>query len=167
MFVNTAKHLPLRVSIALVAFGLFTLPAAMAEDAETLQDCESCHLEQASEFHISVHYINRSGVQAGCNDCHRYQKHPEGMDAKAEVETPRIDLAKREWKRFAANDSKECKDCHKHMAMDLSKQEPRSVERHEESFGNDHTSCVDCHRGISHELPSDLKSVPRKTGLQP
>ena len=113
-----------------------------------------------------MHYINRSGVQAGCNNCHKFQKHKDGQKTSKDVKKPRIDMAMAEWKRMKANDSKECKTCHSPMAMDLAKQEPRSVARHEESFDAGDSSCINCHKGISHQLPSGWKATAQKAGLQ-
>ncbi len=139
--------------IVLLSIGLFSSSLAFAEDKNVLENCQSCHVKQASEFQASVHYINRSGVQAGCNNCHAGKKHKDGVNASKEVKKPRIDMAVSEWKRLRKNNSKECKTCHSPMAMDLAKQEPRSVARHEESFDAGNTSCVNCHQGISHYLP--------------
>ena len=163
---TTSKLRCVHASLALLTFGLFCSSFALAEDLKELQDCESCHTVQTSDFHASVHYINRSGVQAGCNNCHAHQQHKAGKDTSKDVQKPRMEMALSEWKRMKENESKECQTCHSHMAMDLAKQEPRSVERHEESFKNGETSCIDCHKGISHQLPSGWKAIAEKAGLQ-
>lgn len=165
---NRKASKPTRISriLACLVFGVFYSSFIFAEDLKTLEDCESCHTEQASEFHASVHYINRSGVQAGCNACHKYLSHEMGEKTSAQVTKSRIDMALSEWARMSESDSKACKECHSHMAMDLAKQEPRSVARHEESFGDGETSCIDCHKGISHQLPSGWKVIAQKEGLQ-
>ena len=163
---KTSKLAHVSRLIGFLILGVFCSSFAFAEDLKALEDCESCHTDQASEFHASVHYINRSGVQAGCNVCHQYQKHEMGEKTSKQVDKARIDMALSEWKRMSESDSKACKGCHSHMAMDLAKQEPRSVARHEESFGNNETSCIDCHKGISHQLPSGWKSSAQKAGLQ-
>lgn len=152
-------------SIGLVFFSLFSSSAIMAEELKDLEDCESCHTVQASEFQASVHYINRSGVQANCNNCHAFQKHKNGKKTNKVVNKNRLDMAMSEWKRMGENNSKECKTCHSTMAMDLAKQEPRSVARHEESFDADETSCINCHKGISHYLPAGWKAKAQKVGL--
>ena len=141
-------------SVVVLVFGLFQSFSVSAESLDALKDCASCHTEQASEFEESVHYINRSGVQAGCNNCHAFKMHENGAKTSKKVTKDRFEMAKSEWKRMNANDSKECKTCHSYMAMDLAKQEPRSVERHEESFDVGKTSCIACHKGISHHLPA-------------
>ena len=153
-------------SVLALTIGVFYSSFVMAEDSKELQECDACHTEQTSDFEASVHYINRSGVQAGCNNCHAGLQHKEGKDTSKDVQKPRMEMALSEWKRMNENDSKECQTCHSHMAMDLAKQEPRSVERHEESFKNGEISCIDCHKGISHQLPSGWKVIAEKAGLQ-
>jgi cytochrome c-type protein NapC len=161
----TSKQSHLWCSVGLLSFGLFYSSALFAEELKVLDDCESCHTVQASEFQASVHYINRSGVQAGCNNCHAYQKHKAGKKTPKNVTKDRLDMAMSEWQRMGKNNSKECKSCHSPMSMDLAKQEPRSVARHEESFDAGETSCIACHKGISHYLPAGWKAKAKKVGL--
>ena len=148
--------------VTLLALGFFHSSIVSAESLKALEDCESCHVQQASEFQESVHYINRSGVQAACNNCHAFKSHENGEKTKKVIDKKRIDMAQSEWARFQANDSKECKTCHSPMAMDLAKQEPRSVARHEESFDAGNTSCINCHQGISHHLPHGWKNLAQQ-----
>ena len=161
-----SKSFYFQCSVLLLAFGFFQSSNVLAENSEKLEDCASCHTVQASEFEASVHYINRSGVQAGCNNCHAFQEHKDGNKTSKTVKKDRLDMAESEWKRMSKNDSKECKTCHSHMAMDLAKQEPRSVARHEESFDAGDTSCIDCHKGISHYLPAGWKAKAKMSGLE-
>ncbi len=160
-----SKLTGLQFYIVLLVLGLFQSSSLLAETLEKLQECESCHMDQASEFEASVHYINRSGVQANCNKCHAYQKHENGEQTSKTVTKDRLSMAVSEWKRMSENDSKECKTCHSHMAMDLAKQEPQSVVRHEQSFDEGNTSCIECHKGISHHLPAGWKDKAKKLGL--
>ncbi len=153
-------------ALVLLAFGFFQSSSVIAEELKALKDCESCHVVQASEFEASVHYINRSGVQAGCNNCHAFQKHKNGAKTSKDVKKDRLDMAASEWQRMGENDSKECKTCHSHMAMDLAKQEPRSVARHEQSFDAGDTSCIDCHKGISHYLPAGWKERAKEVSVE-
>jgi len=145
---------------------LFSSSPVLAEKLKALQDCGACHTEQSEDYHTSVHYINRSGVQAACNNCHKGYQHKAGKKTSKHVKIPRMKMAMSEWKRMTANKSKECKSCHSDLAMDFSKQEPRSVERHEKSFTKGETSCIACHKGISHQLPHGWKEIARKAGLQ-
>ena len=157
MKTQSHKQAGLTLSALFLVFGLIQVAPVSAESLEELKSCESCHEEQASEFEASVHYINRTGVQAGCNHCHAGKQHDNGTNTSKAVNKSRIEMAISEWKRMDANDSKECKSCHSHMAMDLAKQEPRSVQQHEEAFDEDNTSCIRCHHGISHYLPAGWK----------
>ena len=157
MKTQSHKQVGFTLSAALLVFGLFQATPALAESLEELENCESCHAEQASEFEASVHYINRTGVQAGCNNCHAGKQHENGKDTSKTVQKSRMAMAISEWMRMDANGSKECKTCHSSMAMDLAKQEPRSVQQHEEAFDEDRTSCIECHHGISHYLPAGWK----------
>jgi len=166
MKIKISKLTCFQCSIILLTFGLFHSSSVLAESLDALKDCESCHNVQASEFEASVHYINRSGVQAGCDNCHAHQKHKKGAKTSKKVSKDRLDMAASEWKRMSKNDSKECKTCHSHMAMDLAKQEPRSVARHEESFDAGDTSCIDCHKGISHYLPAGWKAKAKNLSMK-
>ena len=163
---NTRKWRSIQAPVAILMAGFFCSSPAMAEDLEKLQGCGTCHTEQADDFSASVHYINRTGVQAGCNSCHQHQQHKDGANTSKQVSKSRMDMAMSEWKRMKENESQECRTCHSHMAMDLAKQEPRSVDRHEEAFDKGQTSCVDCHKGISHQLPTGWKAIAQKAGLQ-
>ncbi len=156
----------LQCLVILVAFSFFQSSAVLAEKLDALEKCESCHTVQASEFEASVHYINRSGVQASCNNCHAFQEHKDGAKTSKDVKKDRLDMAVSEWKRLGENDSKECKTCHSHMAMDLAKQEPRSVAAHEKSFDAGNTSCISCHKGISHYLPAGWKQKAKSLGIK-
>ncbi len=140
-----------------LVWGLFQSSSVLAADATTMDKCETCHHVQATEFKASVHYINRSGVQAGCSDCHANFKHKDGNNTSSNVKKHRLDMAASEWKRMGETKSKACKSCHTTMAMDFAKQEPRSVTAHEKSFKAGETSCVKCHKGISHYLPDGWK----------
>ncbi|MCK5895259.1 MAG: NapC/NirT family cytochrome c [Cocleimonas sp.] len=137
----------------LLTLGFLSTSSILAKDVKALEQCDTCHTQQASEFQASIHYSNRSGVQASCINCHAGKVHKEGAKSSKVVKKPRLEMAANEWKRLQKNNSKECKTCHSPLAMDLAKQEPRSVARHEKSFNAGNTSCVSCHQGISHYLP--------------
>jgi cytochrome c-type protein NapC len=69
----------------------------------------------------------------------------------------RRELAEREWARFKANDSLECRNCHEFQAMDFTRQSKRGADAHSTSLAagknaGDKT-CIDCHKGIAHRLP--------------
>ncbi len=147
--------------------------------------CVSCHEHQISfdELQEAVHYTNRTGVRATCADCHipRDWKHmlPVKISAtireltskmKGTISTPekfeanRLRMAKIEWKRMKENGSRECKNCHKPLNMDLSKEEPRSADAHEKGAKKG-LSCIECHKGISHHLPAGWEEAAKKENL--
>src|SRR5512135_1944232 len=57
------------VVVLLVVVGGFT---TMVESTNSVEFCTSCHTMSTNyaEYKESVHYSNRSGVRAGCSDCH-------------------------------------------------------------------------------------------------
>ncbi|MBK1780929.1 pentaheme c-type cytochrome TorC [Advenella sp. WQ 585] len=137
------------------------------------QFCLSCHTMEDNllpELQKTVHWQNRSGVRARCPDCHVphefTDKVARKMQASREVlahitgtigtrekfKEHRIVLAQREWARFKANNSKECRNCHDYNSMDFSKMRVTSQMIMRSAAERD-ASCVDCHRGIAHSLP--------------
>ncbi len=141
--------------------------------------CISCHEMRDNvyqELTRTVHFTNRSGVRASCPDCHVphewTDKIARKMQASKEVWGKifgtintrrkfldhRLELAKHEWARLAANDSLECRNCHSAVAMDLTRQAPRAAEIHSRYLLSNERTCIDCHKGIAHELP-DMSGI--------
>ena len=135
--------------------------------------CISCHTMHDNllpELQKTVHWNNRSGVRARCPDCHVphnfTDKVARKMQASREVwgqlvgtigtrekfKEHRIVLAQREWARFSANGSKECRACHDYKDMDFDKMRPSSQVAMRSAAARDQ-SCVDCHKGVAHQLP--------------
>ena len=85
---------------------------------------------------------------------------PEKFQAK------RLEMAEREWARFAANDSLECRNCHSEKSMDFTRQSPRAAEAHERFLVNREKTCVDCHKGIAHQLPEMKPSAATNPSLK-
>ncbi|TCZ54656.1 NapC/NirT family cytochrome c [Roseicella aquatilis] len=142
--------------------------------------CIGCHEMRSNvyqELQGTVHFTNRSGVRAGCPDCHVphnwTDKIARKMQASKEVWghifgtiatredflAMRRPMAEREWARMAANDSLECRNCHSAQSMDLSRQNPRAAAAHERFLFSGERTCIDCHKGIAHRLP-DMSNVP-------
>ena len=136
--------------------------------------CVGCHEMRNNVFEeikFTIHYTNRSGVRATCPDCHVphdwTNKIARKMQASKEVWgkvfgtintrekflAKRSDLAQREWARFRANDSLECRNCHEFVSMDLTVQSKRAAEAHERFLTAKERTCIDCHQGIAHQLP--------------
>jgi len=165
------------VFIGIMLWGGFNWSLEMAN---TESYCLTCHEGNAyDELQETVHYSNRTGVRASCPDCHvpkewshkvvqkitaamrELPSHWSGkIDTPEKYEEHRLEMAKREWKRMKANDSRECKNCHDSKSMDFAKQEPRSSARHEVAEEEGKT-CIDCHKGIAHHLPAGWKEATK------
>ena len=52
-----------------------------------------------------------------------------------------------------ATDSRECRNCHQKVWMDLSAQWGGAQRNHDIAIKNGHLTCIDCHQGIAHKLP--------------
>jgi cytochrome c-type protein NapC len=153
------------------------------ELTNTEQFCIGCHEMRDNvyqEIQPTIHFTNRSGVRAKCSDCHVPKdwthKMARKMQASKEVWgwifgtintrekflDKRLELAQREWARFKANDSLECRNCHEFASMDFTRQSKRAADAHSTSLASREKTCIDCHKGIAHRLPdmqkaSDLK----------
>lgn len=139
--------------------------------------CVSCHTMQQpfEELKQTVHWKNNSGVRATCSDCHipheKTDKFARKMQAIREVfaeftgkfkdegtfEQHRAEMAQREWDRFAANGSKECKACHSYERMDFANM-PEAAQKAMKPAAERNQSCMDCHKGIAHHLPAKTQS---------
>lgn len=144
------------------------------EATNTKQFCISCHEMRDfvyEEYKGTIHDVNRSGVGAMCSDCHvpkdwthkiirKVQASKElwgkmvgTIDTLEKFEAKRLHLAKNEWERMKANDSRECRNCHDFESMMPEFQKPRARQQHLNAMSNGQT-CIDCHKGIAH---SDLR----------
>ena len=143
------------------------------EVTNTESFCISCHEMKENvfkEYQHTVHYTNRSGVRATCPDCHvpkewgpkivrKIQASNEllhkvlgSIDTPEKFQAKRTQLAQSEWARMKANDSQECRNCHKYDYMDFAEQGRRAVRTHSTAFTKGQT-CIDCHKGIAHQMP--------------
>ena len=140
------------------------------EATNTKEFCISCHEMRDTvykEYQGTIHASNRTGVSAVCSDCHvpkdwthkilrKIQASqevwgkltgtistPEKFDAK------RLELAKHEWDRMKASDSRECRNCHTFEGMNPENQRPRARKQHMAAMETGNT-CIDCHKGIAH-----------------
>ena len=140
--------------------------------------CIGCHTMSDNvlpELQKTVHWNNRSGVRAYCQDCHiphdftsKWARKMQAsndllhhvlgtIDTREKFEKNRLRLAEREWKRFAANGSKECRACHDYKTMNFDKMRPTSQVMMRQAAERNQ-SCLDCHKGIAHHLP-DIKGA--------
>ncbi len=140
------------------------------EATNTMEFCISCHEMEENvyqEYKGTVHDGNRSGVRAGCPDCHvpRPWVHKIVRKIKASnevwhklvgtVNTPekfnqhRLTMARRVWTAMKETDSRECRNCHDWDTMNPERQKPRARNQHIFAMENGNT-CIDCHKGIAH-----------------
>jgi nitrate/TMAO reductase-like tetraheme cytochrome c subunit len=135
----------------------------------------ACHSMQwvASEHKASSHHVNRTGVRAGCHDCHIPHDYPELLWYKARAgikdvvqetrgvisteekfKKERLRMAKVVWDEFKANDSRNCRTCHKFSSAIVAKQKEFVRPMHEQVLAGKAT-CIDCHKGIAHTAPDE------------
>jgi cytochrome c-type protein NapC len=146
------------------------------EATNKLEFCISCHEMENNvyqEYKKTIHYTNRTGVRATCPDCHVpkdwghkmmrkiqasqevYGKIMGTIDTKEKFEAKRLELARHEWARMKASDSRECRNCHGFEGMNSESQKPRAQKSHQLAQKNNET-CIDCHKGIAHNKPEGM-----------
>ena len=140
------------------------------EATNQMEFCIGCHEMEANvyqEYKPTIHYSNRTGVRAGCPDCHvprpwihkmvrKIQASKEvfswltgKIDTKEEFEEHRLTMAKSVWDAMKSTDSRECRNCHTIESMNPEFQKPRARTQHLNAFQEGQT-CIDCHKGIAH-----------------
>lgn len=145
------------------------------EATNTTEFCISCHDMRTNfeEYKKTIHYSNRTGVRAGCADCHVPKDLPSKLMRKLQaandvwghltgrIATPekfeanRLEMARHTWAYMKARDSRECRNCHSFEGMDPEKQKPRARKQHENAQADKQT-CIDCHKGIAHHKPQGM-----------
>jgi len=146
------------------------------EATNTEKFCISCHEMETNvyqEYKKTIHYTNRTGVRATCPDCHvpkdwthkmirKVQASKEvwgkltgTIDTREKFEAKRLQLARNEWKRMKASDSRECRNCHSLESMNTETQKQRARKQHEMAR-EDNMTCIDCHKGIAHQKPEGM-----------
>lgn len=140
------------------------------EATNTTEFCIGCHEMEDNvyqEYKPTIHYSNRTGVRAGCPDCHvprpwihkvvrKIQASKEvfswltgKLDTKEKFNEHRFTLAKSVWGAMKETDSRECRNCHNFESMNPEFQKPRARKQHLNAFETGQT-CIDCHKGIAH-----------------
>lgn len=148
------------------------------EATNTLGFCTGCHEMHDNvfkEYSTTIHYQNRTGVQATCSDCHVPKDWVHKLMRKIQasneifhwlagsVNTPekfdgkRLTLASNVWRSMKATDSRECRNCHTIESMNPEFQRPRARKQHLAAMENGNT-CIDCHKGIAHKPVRGLLS---------
>ena len=171
--------LALAMMFGIIVWGGFN---TVMELTNTTEFCISCHEMEENvykEYVGTIHDANRSGVRAGCPDCHvpkpwihkiarKIQASNEvyhmilgTIDTPEKFDAKRLQLATNVWRAMKATDSRECRNCHNFETMDPSKQKPRARKQHANAMSQGNT-CIDCHTTHG-ELPQDdpVSSVHR------
>lgn len=146
------------------------------ELSNTEEFCISCHEMRDNpyeEMQKSIHFVNRTGIRAICSDCHvpREWIYKIGrkiaatndllMHILGKINTPekfeqyRLAMAVSVWHKMKNSDSRECRNCHRKVWMDMSAEFGGAKRNHQ--FAIEHNlTCIDCHQGISHNLPKEF-----------
>ncbi len=148
------------------------------EATNTTEFCIGCHEMEDNvyqEYKPSIHFSNRTGVRAGCPDCHvpkpwihkvvrKIQASKEvfswltgKLDTKEKFNEHRFELAQSVWHAMKSTDSRECRNCHNFESMNPEFQKPRARKQHLNAFETGQT-CIDCHKGIAHNDVRDKLS---------
>jgi nitrate/TMAO reductase-like tetraheme cytochrome c subunit len=133
----------------------------------------ACHSMQwvAKEHATSVHNVNRTGVKAGCHDCHVPRDYPYLLWYKAKAgikdtigemtgvigtedkfKKERKRMAEHVWAEYKENNSQACRSCHQFSKEIVAKQKEFVQPMHQQVLDGQAT-CVDCHKGIAHTAP--------------
>src|SRR5215510_9122827 len=135
----------------------------------------ACHSMQwvAKEHRESGHGLNRTGVRAGCHDCHIPPHYPELLwykakagikdaigemrgviDTEEKFKKERLRMAKLVWDEYKANNSQNCRNCHEFSPEVLKKQKEFAAPMHQQVLEGKAT-CIDCHKGVGHVAPTE------------
>jgi len=180
IFERINTYHPLLLLFSLFSSGILFWGAfnTALEETNNMEFCISCHEMKENvyqEYRQTIHYRNRTGVRATCPDCHvprewehmlvrKIQATHEllykilgSIDTPEKFEARRLTLASHVWQTMKNTDSRECRNCHNFIAMDISRQQSRSGTIHSLSQQRGKT-CIDCHKGIAHHLPEDYEA---------
>jgi cytochrome c-type protein NapC len=168
-----------KLVIALVfALGLFSVSVGISgayvlAHTSTEEFCVSCHemSYNFAEYKGTIHDTNRTGVRAICTDCHvphepgplvlaklkatkdlYYTYISPSIDTKEKFEAKRAAMAQTVWRTMKANDSHECRSCHREDKMNLELQTAKAKLRHAKGKAEGMT-CIECHFAIAHKEP--------------
>jgi len=156
------------------------------EVTNTMEFCISCHEMEENvykEYVGTIHDSNRSGVRAGCPDCHvphpwlykvkrkiqasneLFHKAMGTVSTPEKFEARRLHMAKSVWEAMKTSDSRECRNCHDFYTMQPDKQKPRSYQQHRNAMEKGNT-CIDCHKGIAHKKVHDKLTEQETEALE-
>lgn len=163
---------------SLVALFLFSVSVGIAgayvlAHTSTEEFCVGCHemSYNLAEYKGTIHDTNRTGVRAICTDCHVphepgplvlaklkatkdvfYTYIMPSIDTKEKFEAKRAHMAQKIWIEMKANDSHNCRSCHRADKMSVELQSAKAQARHAKAKVEGKT-CIECHFGIAHNEP--------------
>lgn len=174
------------IAFGLGALALGTTNYVLHKTSET-EFCYVCHSHELfirPEYEASTHFMNRSGVRAGCSDCHLphdnwfelvWTKAVVSLDIIPELqgkletaekyEAHRAEMAESVWRQFKENDSRFCRSCHSFDAMNFEEQGRTPARRHSQAESRGET-CIDCHYGIVHKEPENADELFEKVAAE-
>jgi cytochrome c-type protein NapC len=167
-----------------IGAGIFNV---ILSSTNTVEFCTSCHTMQIplDELKQSLHWSNRTGVHAGCADCHVPKSFFPKMVAKVKaakdtwhqilgtIDTPekyeqhRWEMANAVWEKMRATDSRECRSCHSYEHMNFEEQSKSAGKKHEAATTAKDKTCIDCHKGIAHTEPDEPEQPTQPTESAP
>ncbi|PKO61100.1 MAG: butanol dehydrogenase [Betaproteobacteria bacterium HGW-Betaproteobacteria-18] len=163
---------------SLIALFLFSVSVGIAgayvlAHTSTEEFCVGCHemSYNLAEYKGTIHDTNRTGVRAICTDCHVphepgplvlaklkatkdvfYTYIMPSIDTKEKFEAKRSHMAQKIWIEMKANDSHNCRSCHRADKMSVELQSAKAQARHAKAKVEGKT-CIECHFGIAHNEP--------------
>ena len=161
--------------VGIIFWGGFNTAMEATNKTEFCIGCHEMHDNVYQEYKPTIHHSNRTGVRAGCPDCHvpkewihkvvrKIQASREvfywltgKIDTKDKFNEHRFELAQHVWKAMKDTDSRECRNCHNFESMNPEFQKPRARKQHLNAFETGQT-CIDCHKGIAHNNVRDKLS---------
>src|SRR5262245_18403695 len=125
----------------------------------------------AQEIRKSIHFVNRTGVQATCHDCHIPHQYPQLLRYKAtsgikdvigemrgvisteeKFRKERKRMAEDVWAEYKETNSANCRHCHVFTPDIVAKQKDFVQPMHKMVLEKQST-CIDCHKGVAHTAP--------------
>ena len=177
LFSKLLRHWKLTIGLVLL-LGVFSVSVGISgayvlAHTSTEEFCIGCHemSYNFAEYKGTIHDTNRTGVRAICTDCHVHHEPAElildkikatkdlyytyispSIDTKEKFEAKRAVMAQKVWREMKANDSHQCRSCHREDKMNLELQTAKAKSRHAKAKAEGKT-CIECHFAISHKEP--------------
>lgn len=162
--------------VGIVFWGSFNTAMEMTNSNAFCISCHEMEKNAYQDYMGTHHYKNPSGVRAGCPDCHvprdwahmlvrkigasneLLHKLLGTIDTRKKYLKRRPKLAQKVWQSMKDTDSRECRNCHNLLYMDLEGQKNIASKAHGAAEEKGHT-CIDCHKGVMHSLSEELRDA--------